>query len=59
MAIDGKISFGRYTRELDIHLDKLSYNAMVPPIDYDAKVDEKPYRPASIAEGRGDLHRLF
>ena len=51
MANDGKMSFGRYTRELDVHLDKLSYNGMVPAIEYDAQGDEKPYRPASIAAG--------
>lgn len=59
MANDGKISFGRYTRELDVHLDKLSYNGMVPPIEYDAQGDEKPYRPASIAAGSGDIYRLL
>ena len=59
MATDDSLSFGRYTRELNVHLDEISYNEMIPAIELDEQGNEKPHRPSSIAAGRGDIHRLL
>ena len=59
MATDDSLSFGRYTRELNVHLDQISYNEMIPAIELDEQGNEKPHRPSSIATGRGDIYRLL
>lgn len=59
MATDDSLSFGRYTRELNVHLDEISYNEMIPAIELDEQGNEKPHRPSSIAAGRGDIYRLL
>ena len=59
MATDDSLSFGRYTRELNVHLDEISYNEMIPAIELDEQGNEKPHRPSSIATGRGDIYRLL
>lgn len=59
MTTDDSLSFGRYTRELNVHLDEISYNEMIPAIELDEQGNEKPHRPSSIAAGRGDIYRLL
>jgi hypothetical protein len=59
MATDDSLPFGRYTRELNVHLDEISYNEMIPAIELDEQGNEKPHRPSSIAAGRGDIYRLL
>ena len=59
MATDDSLSFGRYTRELNVHLDEISYNEMIPAIELDEQGNEKPHRPSSIAAGRADIYRLL
>ncbi|MDG1443292.1 MAG: DUF1538 domain-containing protein [Pseudomonadales bacterium] len=59
MATDDSLSFGRYTRELNVHLDQVSYNEMIPAIEFDEQGNEKPHKPTSIAAGSGDIYRLL
>ena len=54
-----KIPFGSFTRELNVHLDQLSYNEMIPPVQYDAAGREMPNRPAAIALTPDDIARLL
>lgn len=59
MATDDSLSFGRYTRELNVHLDQVSYNEMIPAIEFDEQGNEKPHKPTAIAAGSGDIYRLL
>jgi hypothetical protein len=54
-----EISFGNFSRELNVHLDRLSYNEMAPPVSLDADGNEIPYRPPDLAVGAGDIYRLL
>jgi hypothetical protein len=59
MATDDSLSFSRYTRELNVHLDQVSYNEMIPAIEFDEQGNEKPHKPTAIAAGSGDIYRLL
>ncbi len=54
-----RISFGSFTRELNVHLDQISYNEMIPPIEYDEEGNELPHRPAALTVGAADVYRLL
>lgn len=53
------ISFNSFARQLNVHTDRLSYNKMVPPVEYDSDGDEIPHRPSSLALESGDIYRLL
>ncbi len=53
------IPFGSFARELNVHLDQISYNEMIPPVEYDAEGKELPHQPASLDVGAGDIYRLL
>lgn len=53
------IRFGSYNRELNIHLDQISYNEMIPPVTYDAAGNELPQKPEALSLGAGDVYRLL
>ena len=53
------ISFNSFARQLNVHTDRLSYNKMVPPVEYDSDGDEIPHRPRSLALESGDVYRLL
>ncbi len=54
-----KVAFGRFTRELNVHLDQLSYNEIIPAITYDAQGNELPHRPATLSLSTADVYRLL
>ncbi|MFT7688849.1 MAG: hypothetical protein ACI9FB_004214 [Candidatus Azotimanducaceae bacterium] len=54
-----QVSFGQYGRELNVHLDQVSYNEMIPPIEYSESGEELPYKPQSLNVGSGDVYRLL
>ena len=53
------ISFNSFARQLNVHTDRLSYNEMAPPLEYDSDGNEVPHRPVSLALGSGDIYRLL
>jgi len=53
------ISFNSFARQLNVHTDRLSYNEMAPPLEYDSDGNEIPHRPQSLALGSGDIYRLL
>jgi hypothetical protein len=53
------ISFGSFTRELNVQQDQISYNEIVPPIDLDADGNELPHKPAALAVGTSGIYRLL
>lgn len=53
------ISYGSLTRELSVHQNQLSYNELVPPIEYDENGNELPHKPAALAVGSNDVYRLL
>ncbi len=54
-----KLSFGNFSRELNVHMDKLSYNEMIPSIEYDVDGKEIPHHPRALAIESGDVYRLL
>lgn len=54
-----KISFGQFGRELNVHLDKISYNEMIPPVEHSKDGQELPHKPQSLNVGTGDVYRLL
>jgi len=54
-----QISFGQFGRELNVHLDKVSYNEMIPPIEHSEDGQELPHKPQSLNVGSGDVYRLL
>ncbi len=54
-----KISFSRFARELNVQLDRVSYNEMTPPVQYDDEGNEIPHRPAALVVSHGDVYRLL
>ncbi len=54
-----QISFGEFSRELNVHLDQISYNEMIPEPEYDAQDQELPHRPQALVVGTGDVYRLL
>ena len=53
------IPFGSFTHELNVHLDKISYNEMIPEVEYDAEGNELPYRRADLVISREYVYRLL
>tara|TARA_R110002073_G_scaffold2257_8_gene15530 strand:- start:1251 stop:3038 length:1788 start_codon:yes stop_codon:yes gene_type:complete len=53
------ISFGSLSRELNVQQDQISYNELVPPIEFDSKGNELPHKPAALSVGTGDIYRLL
>ncbi len=54
-----EIPFGSFSRELNVHLDQISYNEMIPPVSYDDEGNEIPYRPPALIVGPADVYRLL
>lgn len=54
-----EVPFSSFTRELNVHLDTLSYNELIPPIEYDDEGNEIVSRRESIKVGAGDVYRLL
>jgi hypothetical protein len=54
-----RIPFGSFTRELNVHLDQVSYNEMIPPVLYDEEGNELPHRPEALGVGATDVYRLL
>lgn len=53
------ISFSHLSRELNVLQDQISYNELVPPIEYDDQGNEKPHRPAALSIDGSDIYRLL
>ncbi|MEM9302893.1 MAG: DUF1538 domain-containing protein [Pseudomonadota bacterium] len=54
-----KVRFGSFTRELNVHLDTISANRLVPPVETDADGKEIPYRPPALDIDRSAILRLL
>jgi hypothetical protein len=54
-----EVSFSRFTRELNVHLDRVSYNEMAPSIEYDDQGNEIPHRPQALSVSGADVYRLL
>lgn len=54
-----EISFSSFTRELNVHLDTISYNELIPPVEYDADGNELNTRREAIKVGAADVYRLL
>ena len=54
-----RIPFSSFARELNVHLDQISYNEMVPPVTCDEDGNELPHHPESLALGATDVYRLL
>jgi hypothetical protein len=53
------VSFGNLTRELNVLQDQISYNELVPPIEYDDDGKEKAHKPAALSVDGSDIYRLL
>lgn len=54
-----EIPFSSFTRELNVHLDTVSYNELIPPVQYDEDGNELISERAAIKVGTGDVYRLL
>ena len=54
-----EVPFSSFTRELNVHLDTLSYNELIPPIEHDAQGNEVVPRRESFRVGSGEIYRLL
>lgn len=54
-----QVPFSSFTRELNVHLDTVSYNELIPPVEYDQEGNEIVSRRESIRVGTGDIYRLL
>ena len=54
-----EISFSSFTRELNVHLDTVSYNELIPRVEYDAEGHELSTRRQAIKVDAGDVYRLL
>ena len=54
-----EVTFSRFARELNVHLDQISYNEMVPAIEFDDDGNEVAHKPQSLAIGPGHIYRLL
>lgn len=54
-----EISFGNFSRELNVHLDTISYNELIPDVQLDADGNELGARPASLQVSGLDVYRLL
>jgi len=53
------IPFGSFTHELNVHLDKYSYNEMIPQVEYDAAGNALPHTPTALVISREYVYRLL
>jgi len=53
------IPFGSFTHELNVQLDKYSYNEMIPPVEYDAAGNALPHTPTALVISREYVYRLL
>ena len=53
------IPFDSFTRESNVNVDEISYNELIPPIEYDADGKELPYRPDHMVVDGGAVYRLL
>jgi hypothetical protein len=54
-----QVPFSSITRELNDHLDTVSFNELIPPVEYDEEGNEIGYRRVPIKVGTGDIYRLL
>jgi len=54
-----EIPFSSFTRELNVHLDTVSYNELIPPVEYDDLGNQLDTRREAIKVGSGDIYRLL
>ncbi len=59
MSSPTEISFSRFTRELNVHKDTISYNELVPEVEYDQDGNELSSRRDDFKVGAGDVYRLL
>ncbi|MFT5208575.1 MAG: hypothetical protein ACI9CE_000289 [Flavobacterium sp.] len=59
LAESNQVSFGEYGRELNVHLDKISYNEMIPVMQHSESGEELPHKPQSLDVRSGDIYRLL
>jgi hypothetical protein len=57
--VNREISFGDFSREQYVHQDRVSYNKLTPPIQYDEDGNELPHRPQDLDLNRSDVYRLI
>jgi hypothetical protein len=54
-----EIPFSSFTRELNVHLDTISYNELIPAVEYDDLGNQLDTRREAIKVGSGDIYRLL
>jgi uncharacterized membrane protein (DUF2068 family) len=54
-----EIPFSSFTRELNVHLDTLSYNELIPPVEYDEDGNELASQRKAFKVGGGAVYRLL
>ena len=54
-----EIPFSSFTRELNVHLDTVSYNELIPAVEHDESGNELDTRREAIKVGSGDIYRLL
>lgn len=54
-----EVTFSNFSRELNVHLNRVSYNEMAPPVEHDNNGNEIPHRPAALVVGAADIYRLL
>lgn len=59
MNSKAEIPFSSFTRELNVHLDTVSYNELIPKVEYDDAGNELDTRRQAIKVGSGDIYRLL
>lgn len=59
MTSPTEISFSRFTRELNVQSDTISYNELVPDVEYDDQGNELSSRRDDFKIGAGDVYRLL
>ncbi len=59
MSPPTEISFSRFTRELNVHLDTISYNELIPEVEFDENGNELSSRRDDFKVGAGDVYRLL
>ena len=59
MSSKAEIPFNSFSRELNVHLDTISYNELVPAVEYDESGNALDTRRVAIKVGSGDIYRLL
>ncbi len=59
MNSKAEIPFNSFSRELNVHLDTISYNELVPAVEYDESGNALDTRRVAIKVGSGDIYRLL